>query len=163
MHEISHFRLQLGRPEHGWLPVRLEMNDHIIEESASYILNDPVSGWLDFFAYVLDPTGPTARVCLWLEPSGYAIDAVSSDPANKTFVIRVFFDTGFVPPMRDQPMQQEFEGTIHARLLISGLKLGLSRLLFGADGSQLDHWLRDQSLASYRQRFETLRRKHSGP
>lgn len=75
MHKLDRFVLTLGRPSHGWLPFRLELGNFVVDDAASAVLNDPVEELLDLLAYSASPNQTDARVCFWLEPAGYALDA----------------------------------------------------------------------------------------
>jgi len=124
------------------------------------VLNDPVDALLDLLAYSLEPGGTDARVCFWLEPHGYALDASlingTSPKSARQFALRVFFDNAFVPPMHGYAMQHRFEGCVAGDILTDGLRDGLGRLLQGPDASTLDEWRNDRTCQMYRARFDAL-------
>ena len=130
MGEMDRFRLALGRPQHGWLPFRLEIGDFILEDSASFVLNDPLAEWLDLLECCIRPCRGPARVCLWLEPAGYAVDLVASEQAEQV-ELRVYFDPSFIPPMRERSMSLQFEGVVRRSTVAAGLVAGLGGLLRG--------------------------------
>ena len=43
METIERISLALGAPKQGWLPLRLQLNDFVLEDTVSNVLNGPVS------------------------------------------------------------------------------------------------------------------------
>lgn len=159
MRDTDQFRLGLGRPTHGWLPFRLELASVVIDDAASNVLNDPVDELLDLLAYSLSPSGTEPRVCFWLEPAGYALDVCTAAGSAELFIVRLFFDDGFVPPMRGRTMQLRAETELTSSVLSAAVGAGLGPLLADADGGALDGWLRDRGHRTYLDRFRVLGRK----
>jgi hypothetical protein len=152
------FRLGLGRPTHGWLPFRLELAGVVIDDAASNVLNDPVDELLGLLAYSLTPRGTEPRVCFWLEPAGYALDACTVAGSADRFIVRLFFDESFVPPMRRHTMQLRAEAELAGSVLSAGVRAGLATLLAGQDRGALDGWRSDRSHQTYLDRFQALER-----
>lgn len=80
MESIEHIGLTLGIPEHGWLPVRLQLNAFVIGCSVSNVLNDPLDELIGAVESCLASSGSGQRTCFWLEPDGYAIDLLLAPP-----------------------------------------------------------------------------------
>ena len=158
MRDEGPFRLGLGRPTHGWLPFRLDIASVAIDDAASNVLNDPVDELLDLLAYSLTPRGAEPRVCFWLEPAGYALDVCTVAGSPERFIVRLFFDESFVPPMRRHPMQLRAEVELTGSVLSAGVRTGLASLLAGQDRGALDGWRSDRSHQTYLERFQELER-----
>jgi len=95
---IARIDLALQPPRHGWLPLRLELGSFVVECVASNVLNDPLDELIEAVAFCKAPLVGHHRICLWLEPEGYAVDIVPSASSDHC-IIRVSFDASFVPPM----------------------------------------------------------------
>ena len=65
-------QLGLGRPCHGWLPVRLAVGGQVIEFEASDVPQDPVEALVDALALAARDVAST--VWWHLEPDGYFFD-----------------------------------------------------------------------------------------
>ena len=128
----------------------------MIDDAASGVLNDPVDALLSLFEFAAAPRSHGPRVCLWLEPGGYAIDAFGT-PEPDRCVMRVSFDENFVPPMQGAEMVLQFECELATTTLYLALRGALARLLEGPDAEALDRWRGDQSLESYLERFNRAR------
>lgn len=159
MRDTDPFRLEIGRPAHGWLPFRLELASVVIDDAASNVLNDPVDKLLDLLAYSLRPSGTEPRACFWLEPAGYALDVCAVVGSAERFVVRLFFDDSFVPPMRGRTMQLRAEAELAGSVISAAVRAGLATLLAGPDRGALDRWRRDRGHQTYLDRFRMLGRK----
>lgn len=52
MRRVEQLELTLKPPRHGWLPFRLSLDDIVIEDAASNVLNDPLSSLFDLAQHV---------------------------------------------------------------------------------------------------------------
>lgn len=152
---VTHIDLQLEAPRSGWLPFRFALGDFAISGSASNVLNDPVDSLLEMLASLTNPTPEGARLCLWLEPSGYAVD-VSATDVPAICQLGVYYDDSFVPPMRGRDMQLEFECRVDVWLLRAAIIRGLHGALTGLDADAFDKWS-PQGLQRYLMRLTVLR------
>jgi hypothetical protein len=155
MRSVSHVGIIVRPPRHGWLPLRVELDDFVVDEAASAVLNDPMEELLDLLAFLVAPDPVGVRLCIWLEPDGYAFDLSGTTDPDRC-VMRVFHDRTFVPPMQGRDMTLRFEGELETHQLRSTLHGALAGLLEGAGARALDTWRRDYSLQSYLDRFRTL-------
>ena len=113
-----------------------------------------VEEFLEMLRFSSQPMPDGARVCLWLEPAGYAIDAIGTDDPRRA-VVRVFFDESFVPPMRRREMSTSFECEVDAASLGSALASSLSRLFQHPGADALNLWNRNLGREGYVQRFNS--------
>jgi hypothetical protein len=130
MRSVSHVRLLLLPPKHGWLPVRFELDDFIVDDAASNVLNDPVAERMDLLPSSVAPALHGPCVCFWLEPDGYAIDVLRASAPFRS-VLRTYYDSNFVPPMQTREMSARFECEVETQTLSSALLAGLAELLDG--------------------------------
>lgn len=149
-HEI---RLTFQAPEHGWLPVKLELGDFVIDDLASGVLNDPIDEFLEALAFCDAPTNRSHRICLWGEPGGYAIDLLASS-MHERCVIRVSSYDDFIPPMRGKEMRVEFEGETATIRVFRATSAAFGELLRPTHKRALDAWSPGQT---YLTRFKSLR------
>lgn len=156
MESIEHIGLTLQLPEHGWLPVRLQLNAFVIGCSASHVLNDPLDEFLGAVESCQTPTGPGHRTCLWLEPDGYAIDLLPGSSPDRR-IVRVSYDRDFVPPMwySYKPMKVVFEGEADARLIAEALLSPVAELVDQMDAETLEWWRRRDS-SDYTERIAAI-------
>jgi len=150
---IEYIRLTFQTPKHGWLPVKLELGKLVIDDAASNVLNDPIDEFLDALAFCNAPTSAGHRICLWLEPAGFAIDLVESSTPERC-ILRVFYDDSFVPPMRRTRMKVKFEMEADAIRVSRAISAALGDLLQRTHEPALDAWKPGQI---YLQRFEEVR------
>jgi hypothetical protein len=136
--------------------VHLEVDEFVIDDAASNVMNDPVGSFLDLFEFSIEPKDPGPRVCLWLEPSGYAIDVLPTDEPNRC-ALRISYAKDFLPTRSMYRPIVRFEGDLAANELRGGLLDGLAGLLEGPGADALDRWRRDHGLDRYRDRFDALR------
>lgn len=155
MRSVDHARLLLSPPKHGWMPIRLELDEFVIEDAASNVLNDPLAALIEMFRFSVTPMSTGERVCLWLEPDGYAIDVLRTSVGTRS-VLNVYYDRDFVPPMQKHQMARRFECELDTEVLCAALFAGLSGLIMGPQAAALDTWRRDESLKSYRDRFNAV-------
>lgn len=158
MCSVTHVCLVLRPPKHGWLPLRLELDEFVLEKKASETLNSPVKSLLDLFEFTLAPTPQGPRVCVWLEPDGYAID-VSSAAEGDRCELRISYDRTFIPPVGGPDMTAIFEGELETATLRSALSAALAGLFEEIDASGLDPWGRgyeDFDLKAFRDRYNLL-------
>jgi len=136
---IEQLELTLKPPRHGWLPFRLSLDDIVIEDAASNVLNDPLSSLFDLAEHVAGASKSPARACLWLEPSGYALD---SEPASQpgVHVLRLFYHHDFLPPMSGRSMTLRHEVSIESSRASRALIRGLADLLRDAEVDALNSW-----------------------
>ncbi len=150
---FDQIRLTLQPPKHGWLAVKLELDDFVIDDVASGVLNDPIDEFLETLAFCQNPTSAGHRICLWGEPGGYAIDiAVSSTPDR--CIIRVSSHGDFIPPMHGEEMKVEFEAEADTIRVSRAISAALGELLRPTHQRTLDDWSPGQT---YLQRFINLR------
>jgi len=152
---VSHIKLNVDIPKHGWLPVRLELDDYAIECNASYILNDPVSELLDLLENVLASNFDGSRVCLWLEPPGYAIDVFATlDPDRCS--LRILYGESVNPPMESGRMELCFECNCELTLLKRTLLEALTGLLQEANDNAMAEWIGNANAVCYRERLKSM-------
>ena len=156
MRSVSRVSLLLLPPKHGWLRVRLELDDFVVDDAASNVLNDPVAELIEMLPTSAAPALHSPRVCFWLEPDGYAIDVLRARAAFRS-VLRIYYDRDFVPPMRKREMAVRFECEVETDTLSSALFAGLAGLLDGPGAGALDEWRRHGGLKSYLDRFNSFR------
>lgn len=156
MDTIDRIRLTLEPPKHGWLPTKLELGDFVVDDVASGVLNDPIEEFLEALAYCQNPTSAGNRICLWMEPGGYAIDIVASSTSDRC-VLRVSFHGDFIPPMRGKEMKVEFEAEADTIRVSRAISAAFGELLRPVHQRALDDW---GSRQTYLQRFTELRNAH---
>lgn len=66
------FSIELGIPEHGWLPVDFHYNDFHIDFAASDVLNDPTEELYNTVTKLQN--NEVRRTTWWLEPGAYFFD-----------------------------------------------------------------------------------------
>lgn len=142
MELIEHISLTLQPPKHGWLPLRLQLNDFVIDDSVSNVLNDPLGDLIGAVELCLAPAGARHRACLWLEPDGYAVDLTPGTSADRCLV-RVSYDDNFVPPMWGCDLKEvSFEGQAEARLIADALFPPIAQLVGQMNPVTLKWWMR---------------------
>jgi hypothetical protein len=156
---VRHIRLSLRPPTHGWLPVRLELDDFVFDDSVSNVLNDPIEALIEMLELAARSDPDRVRVCFWLEPALYALDAIREDrpapgdpPGTGLVLMRVLFSRGASPPGHAGSMTPCFEGTVESRVLHAALLRALTELVDDPDATELDHWQRGRTLKDYRDR-----------
>lgn len=156
MQRIEKLELTLKPPRHGWLPFRLALDDIVLEDAASNVLNDPLSSLFDLASHLAGAGRLPSRVCLWLEPSGYALDA---EPAGKPglHILRLFYHHDFVPPMPGQSMTLRHEVSIESSRASRSLTRGLADLLRDAEVDALNTWRTGETVGTYQERLRRLR------
>jgi hypothetical protein len=142
----------LRPPRHGWLPYCLRLGTFELVGDALGVLNDPVLELANCVEALASGRPDRARICLWSEPSGYAVD-VETAP-NADVAVTVWSDEDFVPPMKRRPMLQEWSGMLPRAALEAEFRSVLSRWLENIDDTALKHWC--HAPAEYR---EQLRRR----
>jgi hypothetical protein len=66
---VSTFKIKLGTPHHGWLPVDIEATGEVLAIDASDVPVDPLDQLLD--SVLLSKQGKESEVWWHLEPAGY--------------------------------------------------------------------------------------------
>ena len=64
------------------------------------------------------------RVCLWLEPEGYAVDVTAL--SDELFMITVRFDKSFVPPMAGHSMMKRYRCLVKRDVFSRAVARGLA-------------------------------------
>ncbi len=141
METIERISLALGTPEHGWLPLRLQLNDFVLEEQISNVLNGPLSELIEAVAFCQPPLVGSHRVCLWLEPEGYALDFIAGAAPDRC-IVRVSFDKDFFPPMQEGLTEVFFDGEADAGAIRGALESALVELFAAVDAPTLKMWKR---------------------
>ena len=148
MGKIRRFGVTLEPPVRGWLPVRLQLDDFVIDCKASNVGTDPVADLIRAAACCTAPAGGSQRVLLWLEPEAYAID-LAVDASSHRCELQVSYTEGvipeFVPPMA---MKSLFRGVADSDLVRDTLVSGLADLIGQAGAASLDTWRPGQSYAA---------------
>lgn len=148
MKKIRRFSLTLQPPEHGWLPVRLQLDDFVIDCTASNVCTDPVADLISAAACCGAPTSGRQRVLFWLEPEAYAVD-LAVDASVHRCELQVSYTKcvipEFVPPMA---MKSLFRGVADADLVRRTLVSALVDLVDRAGTASLDKWKRGQSYSA---------------
>lgn len=120
-------RLELGAPKHGWLPFRLVLDDFELEALASGVCNDPLEELIDMGVFLARGGSGMRRVCLWLEPAGFAVDAWNlGDEFAELLVSR---DDSFVPPMSACALEEVRRYSVDRRTLARCVEEEVARLL----------------------------------
>lgn len=70
-------KLAFTQPQHGWLPVRVELADQVVEFEASAVPNNPVEALFDAVAAAAG--GRSGEVWWHLEPAGYYFELAGID------------------------------------------------------------------------------------
>jgi hypothetical protein len=163
MTAVQRIRLTVRPPEAGWLPIRLELDDFVLEEWASNVLNDPVESLIEMLEMAERPDPDRVRVCFWLEPALYALDAIREErlapgetPGTGLLLVRVLFNQAASPPgppAWGRTMTTCFEGMLESRVLHAALVRALIALVDDPDAAELDHWQRGRTLKDYRDRI----------
>ena len=83
---MSDLKLNLERPEHGWVPVKLECQDKVIEFESSDVPNNPIQGLIDALWKII--CGDSSEVWWNLEPDEYFF---TFERNNDNIIFRVFF------------------------------------------------------------------------
>jgi hypothetical protein len=83
---MNPFSLSFEPPRHGWLPVRVEGADQVIEFDASDVPNNPVADLCE--ALFLVTRGQAAAVLWHLEPDGYYLYL---EPGARATAVRLTF------------------------------------------------------------------------
>ncbi|HXU01183.1 MAG TPA: hypothetical protein VN903_09330 [Polyangia bacterium] len=149
---VASIEFSLSSPaRHGWVEFRLVLGDEVFRLPASNVLNDPISELIDWVEFLLDPRSGFRRVCVWLEPEGYAFDLQPMRPSE--FMVSVWWDGSFVPPMAGHRMDQRqrflVNGDSLLRALSSGLREWVDDIGSGINGDWGDG-------AAYQRRLELL-------
>lgn len=155
METIERISLALGLPEHGWLPFRLQLDDFVLDLQVSNVLNGPLSELIEAIAFCQPPLVGGHRVCLWLEPAGYALDLIAGAAPDRC-ILRVSFDEDFVPPMQGDLTEVVFEGEADAGALCGALESAIVGFLASVDAPTLKAWRRKDE-PEYARRFAELR------
>jgi hypothetical protein len=141
METIERISLALGPPKHGWLPLRLQLNAFVFDDEVSNVLTAPLTDLIEAIAFCQAPLVGSHRVCLWLEPAGYAVDLVAGASPDRC-IVRVSFDKDFVPPMTSFPMAVVFEGETDAAVIRGALESALAEFFATVDAPTLKMWKR---------------------
>jgi hypothetical protein len=148
---ISTVRLTFGHPHYGWLPVRIDVNDLVVDCDASGVLQNPVLELVEMLAFALGLRSErdTARVFLWLEPETYIVEAIwwTADDLR----VRVWHADAMTPPAAIRDGHDLYlEGVISAAQLAASLRAGLATYF---TTPATDHW---PSFSTERAAFEAL-------
>jgi hypothetical protein len=151
----------VGREGRGWLPVTLVLGDYEFVVLASNVLNDPYLELVEFTASLAEvpSSTPFPRVCFWLEPDGYALDARQS--ADDRVVLSIMYDEAFVPPMAHYEMKTEHTCVLERGLLHRALLVGVTRWFADHAPAIARNW--SQDLDVYRRalaKVRSERKKH---
>lgn len=82
MRELEHagvVRLTLEPPVHGWLDVTLEVDDFVLREPGSWVINDPLCELVDAGPFLARGEIGARRVFFYGEPGGYVLDLENVD------------------------------------------------------------------------------------
>lgn len=151
---IEAIRLTFQPPEHGWLPLKLELGDFVLDDIASGVLNDPIDEFFEALAFCDHPTSAGYRVRLWMEPGGYAIDMQPASDSERC-VIRIWSYADFIPPLHGQEgMTVEFDGEVETARVSRVISSAFGELLRPDHQASLDAWAPGQT---YLQRFRAMR------
>ena len=83
---MSDLKLNFQKPEHGWVPVKLEYKEKVIEFDGSDVPNNPIQGLIDALLKII--RGDSSEVWWNLEPDGYFF---TFERNNENIIFRVFF------------------------------------------------------------------------
>jgi hypothetical protein len=147
--KVASVQFSLSPARHGGLEIRLVLGDEVFHLQASSVLNDPISEFIDWMEFLLEPRSGFRRVCVCLEPEGYAFDL---QPMRlPEFMVSVWWDDSFVPPMAGYEMKPRPRFLVNGDLLLEALSSGLRAWLADPGSGIQDGW---GDLAAYRRRLE---------
>jgi hypothetical protein len=135
---VDRIDFMLSPPRHGWIRVSVRLGEFELKCSASTVLNDPLAELLDAVCFVNEGRTGFRRVCLWLEPEGYALDLQCLN--ESLAMLTVLHDDAFVPPMAASPMKRLFRCRATRVGIVRGLHDSIARVLLETvvDGSEGD-------------------------
>lgn len=128
--------IDLRPPRHGWLDYTIELGVFRLEESASWVLNDPLEELVETGLFLAGRGTETRRVCLWAEPGGYALDVWNVGDALSQ--VRIGSASDFVPPMAGRTLRQRHECTVDRTTLARAIRRAVHQLFLSA-GPMLAH------------------------
>lgn len=148
-------RWALERPVHGWLPITLELDDYVLRESGSWVINDPLHELVEAGAFLARGEVGARRVFVYLEPAGHVIDLDDVDGTTVRVRVGTWGDFSGVP-RADHPLRTEIERTVDAWTMARAIREAVDAL-FTEVGTELAlaGW-RDPS--AYQAPLATLRR-----
>jgi hypothetical protein len=158
---VEHIRFALGQPRKGWLPFRISLGDFVVEDEASNVLNDPLAELIDWAVDLSASVSTPRRVFFWLEPSGYALDAMASDEPG-LHILRVLLDGTVVPPRSRGEMRLQHEVLAEVSTIQSSLIAGLGALSRDADVTSLEKWFGLERAGPYLDRLARMRDAAAG-
>lgn len=155
MTDVGVVRWALGRPVHGWLPITLELDDYVLCESGSWVINDPLHELVEAGAFLARGEVGARRVFVYLEPAGYVIDLESVD--GTTVHVRVGTRGDFRGvPRPEHPLRVEIECTVDGWTMARAIREAVDGLFIEVGTEQALAGWRDPS--PYREPLATLRR-----
>ncbi len=72
IHSIP-FAISFGPSQWGWLPIELELDDHLYSFKASEILNNPIAEFLHAARNILDGCDSGSVINMWREPGWHSL------------------------------------------------------------------------------------------
>ncbi len=142
--------LSLGLPHHGWLPISFSAGGFAWEWHASGVLNDPVWEFLGLLLALGQRSRLDKRICVWLEPDGYALDFATQRPRQTTPVkLDIGYSDSFVPPMRHNEVEPLGSVELDADALYREFMSSLSSFLQDYGGELRRHWIKGKTRAEY--------------
>lgn len=139
---IDSLKITLDTPRHGWLPVGIKLGNYQLLANASNVFNDPISELIELAIFVKKGGSSFRRVCLWLEPAGYAIDVKLS--GHQRLLITILFDQDFIPPMNNTHMKEEYCCSVSPKTLYKALSDSLNQWFLCNFKTNEKHWAPDK-------------------
>ena len=124
---VTHVDVELSPPEHGWLAIRIALDDFELDERVSNVSGDPLEELLDLAVFLARGGSGMRRVSLWLEPTGFALDAWNL--GNDLAQLLVSWDACFVPPMAARALEPVVRRLVDRRGLAERIEAAVRRVL----------------------------------
>ena len=141
MRTLRHFLLHLEPPQFRWVPLRLELDDFVLECGASGAMSDPIDEMLALLEYAARPRpisrGPSLNI--WLEPDGYSLDCRATSDTSSV-AMRLQYYKYFYPPDHGSDDRTAVQAHIPSAMLRDGLSNGLAGILHERHMEALDRW-----------------------
>jgi hypothetical protein len=152
----TRFRIRFGEPHAGWLQVRIEYDDSVVQAVASYIPFDTLADFVAVGFNALD--GRDARVVMNEEPDGVIVEFLGS---RSPTVVRVLAERQSLAGKREElRLEHEIGAVDFATAVWRGL-----RALVGAVGEDgvLREWHREFPTADVQRLGTRLREETNRP
>ena len=123
----TRLQVELRDPGVGGLGFRLVLDEFELNERASGVSNDPLEELIDMGLFLARGGSGMRRVCIWLEPEGFAVDAWNL--GNELAQVLVSKDGSFVPPMSAYGLEEVSRHLVERTSLAQCIEEEVGRLL----------------------------------